>query len=171
MITGLIEVILYVEDMNTQVAFYRDKLGLLVEYPADLADYSREFWVLLNAGACKLALHGGGSRRFGADTPKLVFGVNDIAQARQTLQAPHCDQRSALAGARHLCLRWCRSGRQPFLLILSFSVGVIKHYNRFRKQLILTVFAQHILTESGLDRHNCGHLFHSESVVVILIFA
>ncbi|MEZ4657189.1 MAG: hypothetical protein R2911_06430 [Caldilineaceae bacterium] len=89
MITGLIEVILYVEDMNAQVAFYRDTLGLPVEYPAGLADYSGEFWVLLNAGACKLALHGGGGRRLGADTPKLVFGVDDIEQARQTLQARH----------------------------------------------------------------------------------
>ena len=83
MITGLIEVILYVEDMNAQVVFYRDKLGLPVEYPAGLAEYGSEFWVLFNAGGCKLALHGGGAKRLGVDTPKIVFGVDNIELTRQ----------------------------------------------------------------------------------------
>lgn len=82
---GLIEVILYVKDMPTQVAFYRDRLELSVLYPAEVTDFANEFWVVLDTGACKLALHGGGQQRLGADTPKLVFGVADIQVARATL--------------------------------------------------------------------------------------
>ncbi|MGH2522133.1 MAG: VOC family protein [Anaerolineales bacterium] len=81
----LMEVILYVQEMNAQVAFYRDRLGLEVSNPAGLADYSREFWVTLKTGECTLVLHGGGQRRLGADSPKIVFGVNDIHAARAEL--------------------------------------------------------------------------------------
>jgi catechol 2,3-dioxygenase-like lactoylglutathione lyase family enzyme len=81
----LMEVILYVEDMGAQVSFYRDKLGLKVKYPKDSPDYSEEFWVELDSGACSLALHAGGKRRFGADAPKIVFRVGDILSAQREL--------------------------------------------------------------------------------------
>jgi catechol 2,3-dioxygenase-like lactoylglutathione lyase family enzyme len=82
---GLIEVILYAQDMAAQVAFYRDQLGLTVLYPSEVSNFANEYWVVLDTGACKLILHGGGDRRLGADTPKLVFGVDDIQAARTTL--------------------------------------------------------------------------------------
>lgn len=81
----IMEVILYVEDMNGQVAFYRDKLGFKVKTPQGATDYSNEFWVELDTGSCSLALHAGGKRRFGADAPKFVFSVDDILAARQLL--------------------------------------------------------------------------------------
>jgi predicted enzyme related to lactoylglutathione lyase len=83
--TGLIEVILYVEDMQKQMSFYRDTLELPVLYPAGLANYANEMWVLLDTGSCKLALHGGGQKRLGQDRPMLVFGIEDIHAARATL--------------------------------------------------------------------------------------
>ena len=67
------------------VNFYRDTLGLRVEEPLDLEDYSGETWVVLDAGATKLALHSGGEKRLGDDTPSLVFAVADIRAARQVL--------------------------------------------------------------------------------------
>lgn len=82
---GLIELILYVQDMNAQVAFYRDNFRLEVSYPNGLTDYGKESWVTLNTGQCVLALHGGGKKRFGEDAPKLVFGVDDIHVARDEL--------------------------------------------------------------------------------------
>jgi predicted enzyme related to lactoylglutathione lyase len=82
---GLIEIIVYVQDMNAQVAFYRDNFGLQVTYPAGLAEYGKEFWVTLDSGACLLALHAGGKQRLGEDAPKLVFGVDDIHIARDEL--------------------------------------------------------------------------------------
>jgi CBS domain-containing protein len=85
LLTGLVSVILYVQDMGTMVSFYCDKLGLDVEQPVDLADYSQENWVLLNSGACKLALNAGGSGRLGEDAPMIVFGVPDIELARTAL--------------------------------------------------------------------------------------
>jgi len=85
--TGLMEVILYVQEMNKQVAFYRDNFDLPVLYPSGLADYTEAVWVVLDTGACKLALHGGGQKRPGENTPVLVFGVADIHAARATLLA------------------------------------------------------------------------------------
>jgi CBS domain-containing protein/catechol 2,3-dioxygenase-like lactoylglutathione lyase family enzyme len=84
-LSGMVEVILYVQDMQRMVAFYRDQLGLAVETPVDLADYSDESWVVFDTGGCKLALYSGGEQRLGADTPMIVFGVANIEQARAVL--------------------------------------------------------------------------------------
>lgn len=81
----LMEVIVYVADMNAQVAFYREKMGLKVKYPINTEDFSEEFWVELDCGPCSLALHAGGKRRFGVDAPKFVFRVDDILAERQAL--------------------------------------------------------------------------------------
>ena len=86
-IEGLIEVILYARDMAAQVDFYRDVLGLQIEYPAGLSDYSNEYWVVFSTGACKLVLHGGGQGKLGENAPKVVFGVKDIHVARTALLA------------------------------------------------------------------------------------
>ena len=84
-LAGLCEVILYVQEMAAMVRFYRDLLGLRVEEPADVEDLGGESWVLLDTGATKLALHSGGAKRLGEDTPMLVFAVADIAAARSVL--------------------------------------------------------------------------------------
>lgn len=106
----VMEVILYVEDMNRQVTFYRDVLGLKVMYPPALEDYANEFWVQFDTGSCSLALHGGGKRRFGADAPKFVFRVKDIHEVRQLLvdqQVEMSDIRSAAPGV------WVCDGADP----------------------------------------------------------
>jgi catechol 2,3-dioxygenase-like lactoylglutathione lyase family enzyme len=81
----LMEVILYVEDMNAQVEFYTKKLGFKVAYPQGIEEYADQMWVTLDTGACTLALHGGGKRRFGQDAPKIVFRVDDILAVREEL--------------------------------------------------------------------------------------
>lgn len=81
----LIEVILYVRDMATQVAFYRDTLGLQVSYPRDRESYADEMWVTLETGECTVALHGGATDAPGPAAPTLVFQVDDIDAARETL--------------------------------------------------------------------------------------
>jgi catechol 2,3-dioxygenase-like lactoylglutathione lyase family enzyme len=85
MLTELMEVILYVKNMQAQVVYYRDKLGLRVKEPQQVEDYSAVFWVELDTGACTLVLHGGGQQRIGDDAPKVVFRVSQIEQARRTL--------------------------------------------------------------------------------------
>lgn len=87
MLTSLVSVILYVQDMNRMVAFYRDSMGFNVQLPAGLTDYAQESWVQIDTGACKLALNAGGSGRLGEDAPMIVFGVTDIELARTTLLA------------------------------------------------------------------------------------
>ncbi len=107
---GLIEVIVYVSDMDAQVRFYRDVFELEVTYPAGLDSYADQFWVTLDAGGVLLALHGGGQGRLGADTPKIVFGVEDIHAARQELVEKGVaidDVRSAAPGV------WVCDGRDP----------------------------------------------------------
>ena len=87
-LTGLMEVILQVKDMNIQVAFYRDKLGLKVTYPEGVVDYANEGWVTFDTGRCVLALHGGGRIRQG-ETPshRIVFQADDIQASRNKLLA------------------------------------------------------------------------------------
>ncbi|MFN3332260.1 MAG: CBS domain-containing protein [Caldilinea sp.] len=84
-LAGLAEVILYVQEMGAAVHFYRDQLGLRVLEPADMDDYNDESWVVFDTGAAKLALHDGGERRLGGDTPMIGFAVADIAAVRQVL--------------------------------------------------------------------------------------
>jgi catechol 2,3-dioxygenase-like lactoylglutathione lyase family enzyme len=109
-IGSIMEIILYVENMNRQVSFYSDKLGFKVVNPLDSDDYGNEFWVELDTGTCSLALHAGGKGRFGADAPKFVFRVNDIIAARQQLinqQVEMGEIRSAAPGV------WVCDGADP----------------------------------------------------------
>ena len=106
----IMEIILYVEDMNQQVSFYRDKMGFKVVNPRESAEYGKEFWVELDTGSCSLALHAGGKGRFGADAPKFVFRVKDILAARQHLlnqQVEMGEIRSAATGV------WVCDGADP----------------------------------------------------------
>ena len=110
LVKDLMEVILYVENMNTQVEFYTDKLGFKVAYPQSTDDYTDQMWVTLDTGACTLALHGGGKRRFGTDAPKIVFQVDDILAAREELirRGVEIDEvRSAAPGV------WVCDGEDP----------------------------------------------------------
>jgi len=106
----IMEVILYVEDMDSQVSFYRDKLGLKVKFPEGATNYGEDFWVELDSGPCTLVLHTGGKRRFGADAPKIVFQVGDILAARQELTDQEVEMgeiRSAAPGV------WVSDGIDP----------------------------------------------------------
>jgi catechol 2,3-dioxygenase-like lactoylglutathione lyase family enzyme len=82
---SMMQIILYVSDMNAEVHFYRDVLGLEIVYPqVALEDYSSEMWVEFDAGGCALALHGG------ADNPpagshEVIFKVEDLEHARQEI--------------------------------------------------------------------------------------
>jgi catechol 2,3-dioxygenase-like lactoylglutathione lyase family enzyme len=84
---GLIEVILFVKDMDAMVKFYRDVLDLPLSNPGK-RDYAGENWVTFESGSCLLALHSGGKGDIGSDAPKIVFRVQDIKSARfQLLEA------------------------------------------------------------------------------------
>jgi catechol 2,3-dioxygenase-like lactoylglutathione lyase family enzyme len=79
------EVIVYVQDMGKQVAFYRDALGLKVTFPQGVTDFKDQFWVTFDTGISVLALHAGSKGRLGEDSPKFVFRVADIQAARAEL--------------------------------------------------------------------------------------
>ena len=85
MIKSLFRIILYVQDMDVMVRFYRDVMGLSLKYPKVDDDYEGEFWVEFDIDGCTLVLHGGGQQRLDKDTPKLNFLVDDIEATRQAL--------------------------------------------------------------------------------------
>ncbi len=84
-VSGLLEVILYVQDMQKMVHFYRDILGFPLRDLAGEADFSQHFWVEFETGACTIALHGGSEGRVGQDAPRIVFRVADVETARKAL--------------------------------------------------------------------------------------
>jgi len=79
------EVILYVQNMQAQVEFYRDLLGLDVLHPADLTDYTMEHYVEFDTGACTLCLQAGGAGKQGEDAPRIVFHMEEVEAARDAL--------------------------------------------------------------------------------------
>jgi catechol 2,3-dioxygenase-like lactoylglutathione lyase family enzyme len=85
MIGGLVQAILYVQDMDAQVHFYRDVMGLTLRFPQDLASYASEFWVEFETGQCTLALHAGGKGRLGEDAPRFSFEVENMESTRALL--------------------------------------------------------------------------------------
>ncbi len=79
------EIILYVDDMESQVRFYRDTLGLPVDGPIQ-DNYSAAHWVTFKTGACKLALHSGGRQSpNNCQAVKFVFMVDTLDEVRERL--------------------------------------------------------------------------------------
>ena len=83
----IVEVIVYVRDMQKQVEFYRDQLGLEITFPQGLNTYNDEMWVTFNTGPCVLALHGGAQGDPGTRSARIVFHVENIVEAKDTLNA------------------------------------------------------------------------------------
>lgn len=83
---NLQEVILFVDDMQRCVEFYRDVLGLSVAFPADKDSFTEEVWVTFDTGPVVLALHGGSDGDFGDDAPELTFSVASITEAAKILK-------------------------------------------------------------------------------------
>ena len=80
------EIILYVQDMNSEVRFYRDVLGLSIKYPQGLEDYTDQMWVEFDLGETTLALHGGADEKPNS-LHELVFRVENVARAREMIIA------------------------------------------------------------------------------------
>jgi predicted enzyme related to lactoylglutathione lyase len=84
-IQGLTKAILYVKDIDKQVYFYRDLLGLKIKSQLSIPGQSDKQWVEFETGACTLVLHGNLDKQFGVDRPKLSFRVKDIETAHKAL--------------------------------------------------------------------------------------
>lgn len=87
MIQGLTKTILYVQDMNKQVDFYHNVLGLEIDSPANVDDFNNQIWVEFATGQCSLVLHASGDKKLGQDRLKLAFSVDDIEALHRTLTA------------------------------------------------------------------------------------
>ena len=74
----LVEVVLYVRDMEGAIRFYRDTLGLEL-------DYESAHWTTFKTGACTLALHATDEREPGRGEPDPTFLVPDADAERARL--------------------------------------------------------------------------------------
>lgn len=74
----LVEVVLYVRDMERAIRFYRDTLGLEL-------DCESEGWTTFRTGACTLALHASEQREPGRGEPDPTFLVSDAEAERERL--------------------------------------------------------------------------------------
>lgn len=82
---SLSEVIVYVAEMDRMVEFYTEAFDLAVTRGAP-----EHGFVALDAGGVELALHAGREGEegeLGPYAPKLVFEVDDLAAAREYLEA------------------------------------------------------------------------------------
>jgi predicted enzyme related to lactoylglutathione lyase len=79
---GLVEVVMYVKDLDRMARFYSDALGLSVLFPKNVTHYKNERSVTMNTGSCLLVLHVGDKNHQPGKNPKMVFAVWDIEQAR-----------------------------------------------------------------------------------------
>lgn len=84
-VQGLTRAILYIQDMDTQVRFYRDVLDMKVQYPTELESYHDQPWVEFETGECSLVLHISSDKQLGQDRPKLAFSVSNVAIAHKLL--------------------------------------------------------------------------------------
>lgn len=88
MTAELKEIILYVQDMNAQVAFYQDVLGLKVIEPEGVKDYREFYTARLLMDGCILVLHAKEKDAAGEQQrSKLLLQVPDLAAIRQELLA------------------------------------------------------------------------------------
>jgi predicted enzyme related to lactoylglutathione lyase len=74
----LVEVVLYVRDMQRAVRFYGDTLGLALDFESD-------HWTTFQTGACTLALHAASERTPGTGEPDPTFLVPDADAERVKL--------------------------------------------------------------------------------------
>jgi len=74
----LVEVVLYVRDMERAIRFYRDTLGLELDFESD-------GWTTFRTGACTLALHASERREPGRGEPDPAFLVSDAEAERERL--------------------------------------------------------------------------------------
>lgn len=82
--TSKVEIILYVRNMDAEVDFYQNVLGLPIRFPKGLEDYSDQMWVEFSIGESTLALHGG-SDKIPKDDHEIVFWVEDVTLAREKI--------------------------------------------------------------------------------------
>ena len=86
LVGGLFQVILNVTDMQRQVEFYRDVIGLTVEDARPDGEYGAESFVRLSSDGLSIALHAGRTSPVGSDEPRLSFRVNDLDATRERLE-------------------------------------------------------------------------------------
>lgn len=75
----LVEVVVYVRDMRRATSFYRDTLGLRVEFES-------AGWTTFHTGSCTLALHTIDERLIGTAEPDPTFLVRDVDAERARLR-------------------------------------------------------------------------------------
>ncbi len=108
MITGIATAILYVDDQDEALHFYRDVLGFDVVQDGDMGEEGR--WLEVKPAGAQTSIMLASAERFGkrpGDGGNLTFAADDVAATVEELHI-RCDAR-ALGDLRHRG----RAGRPP----------------------------------------------------------
>ncbi|MBW4597033.1 MAG: VOC family protein [Brasilonema angustatum HA4187-MV1] len=85
-IQGLTKALVYVTDIDKQIDFYQNKLGLTIKCRQSIEGRIDKQWVEFITGECTLVLHGNMHKQIGTDKPTLLaFHVDDIDVAYKEL--------------------------------------------------------------------------------------
>lgn len=84
-IESLFQIILNVRDMEKQVKFYRDVLGLNVVYPPQSENLHKETFVRFDTGGAALVLHAGRNTEQAGQEPRISFRVTRLQDSRNYL--------------------------------------------------------------------------------------
>lgn len=85
-IQGLTKAIVYVTDIDKQIDFYQNKLGLTIKSRQSIQGRIDKQWVEFITGECTFVLHGNVEKQAGTDRPTLLaFHVDDVEIAYKEL--------------------------------------------------------------------------------------
>ncbi len=104
------QLIVYVNDMDKMINFYRDLIGLTIAYP-QVDDFTDQTYVAFGTGEATFALHAGkDSSDTPLDAPKYNFEVENIELARQNLINQGVDMKEIINATP---TKLISSGRDP----------------------------------------------------------
>ncbi len=112
MVVELKEVILNVQDINTQVAFYQGVLGLRVIEPQGMKDFREFYTVKLQTTSCMLILQNASADKHEPheNQPRLVFRIPDMEATRKKLLERGMDVVEVQSPGQGV---WTCEGRDP----------------------------------------------------------
>ena len=104
------QLIVYVNNMENMVNFYRDIVGLTIAYP-HVDDYSNQSYVSFGTGDATFALHAGKENtNTPLDAPKYNFEVENIQLTRKRLISKGIDMNEIINATP---TKLISSGRDP----------------------------------------------------------
>lgn len=82
-----LRILVYVADMAASIKFYRDQVGLNLEFPVGDFDAKSTWWAEFPIGEARLCLHAGREQPIGKEAPAISIDVDDVDAWRERANA------------------------------------------------------------------------------------